>query len=193
MSESRQPLYYNKQFNVNQEASNIFSKLSTLLLFKISIPKPKSTHTNQKMAERVGEETSIEEQYANPDFEIAYFSDQFMDLFRKSDDPILNFTSDIYDFDCLNDDVTLMNPVAEFNSPQNDDVEETESSPEKRKKSDRSTTLISERRRRRRMKEKLYALRSLVPNITKVTMHSNQYCSHTFKNNTKFLQKYGDT
>jgi len=35
-------------------------------------------------------------------------------------------------------------------------------------KTDRSKTLISERRRRERMKEKLYALRSLVPFITKV-------------------------
>ncbi|KAF7823335.1 transcription factor FER-LIKE IRON DEFICIENCY-INDUCED TRANSCRIPTION FACTOR [Senna tora] len=34
-------------------------------------------------------------------------------------------------------------------------------------KSDRSKTLISERNRRGRMKEKLYALRSLVPNISK--------------------------
>lgn len=35
-------------------------------------------------------------------------------------------------------------------------------------KGDRSRTLVSERRRRGRMKEKLYALRALVPNITKV-------------------------
>ncbi|KHN27706.1 Transcription factor FER-LIKE IRON DEFICIENCY-INDUCED TRANSCRIPTION FACTOR [Glycine soja] len=35
-------------------------------------------------------------------------------------------------------------------------------------KTDMSKTLISERRRRGRMKEKLYALRSLVPNITKM-------------------------
>ncbi|GAV73446.1 HLH domain-containing protein [Cephalotus follicularis] len=45
----------------------------------------------------------------------------------------------------------------------------TSTTPNTRKmKVDRSKTLVSERRRRRGMKEMLYALRSLVPNITKM-------------------------
>lgn len=44
----------------------------------------------------------------------------------------------------------------------------TSTKSKKGKKADRSRTLVSERKRRGRMKEKLYALRSLVPNITKV-------------------------
>jgi len=45
-------------------------------------------------------------------------------------------------------------------------------------KSDRSKTLISERRRRDRMKEKLYALRSLVPFITKVGVSTTTLKHH---------------
>ncbi|KAL9269711.1 Transcription factor FER-LIKE IRON DEFICIENCY-INDUCED TRANSCRIPTION FACTOR-like protein [Drosera capensis] len=40
----------------------------------------------------------------------------------------------------------------------------------KKSRVDRSRTLVSERRRRGRMKEKLYALRALVPNITKAIL-----------------------
>lgn len=39
-----------------------------------------------------------------------------------------------------------------------------------RKRRDRSKTIVSERKRRVRMKEKLYELRALVPNITKVRL-----------------------
>lgn len=135
--------------------------------------------------------------------------DQLIDLIREENEsnPILNFTSQIFDFDnqnrdsgCLaekqlfslendqlfefNDDVS-MNTVGGIsrdcsteNEFPNDVVEEEReeeessatTSEKKQKKIDRSRTLISERRRRGRMKEKLYALRSLVPNITKVCL-----------------------
>ncbi|RLM74186.1 transcription factor FER-LIKE IRON DEFICIENCY-INDUCED TRANSCRIPTION FACTOR-like [Panicum miliaceum] len=43
-----------------------------------------------------------------------------------------------------------------------------DASPATRKRRDRSKTIVSERKRRGRMKERLYELRSLVPNITKM-------------------------
>ncbi|EOY33688.1 Basic helix-loop-helix protein BHLH20, putative [Theobroma cacao] len=66
--------------------------------------------------------------------------------------------------------------IMKYGEEDNDDDDENSSgtttttitTATKKAKLDRSRTLISERRRRGRMKEKLYALRSLVPNITKM-------------------------
>ncbi|PIA43625.1 hypothetical protein AQUCO_01900196v1 [Aquilegia coerulea] len=54
------------------------------------------------------------------------------------------------------------------NDNDEDDSSANTTTPTKGARGDRSRTLVSERRRRSRMKEKLYALRSLVPNITKM-------------------------
>ncbi|KAK8513302.1 hypothetical protein V6N13_002049 [Hibiscus sabdariffa] len=56
----------------------------------------------------------------------------------------------------------------EYNDEEHSSVTTTATATTKKARVDRSRTLISERRRRGRMKEKLYALRSLVPNITKM-------------------------
>ena len=54
--------------------------------------------------------------------------------------------------------------LATETEPHRDD----DASPATRKRRDRSKTVVSERKRRVRMKERLYELRSLVPNITKM-------------------------
>ncbi|CAA3005247.1 transcription factor FER-LIKE IRON DEFICIENCY-INDUCED TRANSCRIPTION FACTOR [Olea europaea subsp. europaea] len=116
----------------------------------------------------------------------------------ENEDPIVNFSQnydyDLHIAGCLAENQFAPAPVELFDFdiatnpnldyaidsfPQDtkaveEDNDEEESSattttPTKRNtKVDRSRTLISERRRRGRMKEKLYALRSLVPNITKM-------------------------
>ncbi|XP_030959272.1 transcription factor FER-LIKE IRON DEFICIENCY-INDUCED TRANSCRIPTION FACTOR [Quercus lobata] len=91
---------------------------------------------------------------------------------------------DMYDFNgttMMTDPNTMFNTLGSFGDDVQDGDEDndredssatttttTTTTPTKRAKGDRSRTLISERRRRGKMKEKLYALRSLVPNITKM-------------------------
>lgn len=75
----------------------------------------------------------------------------------------------------------LLQLATDADEEENDNHEEsstttTTTPPTKRKVGDRSRTLVSERRRRGRMKEKLYALRALVPNITKVYMLYKTLC-----------------
>lgn len=76
---------------------------------------------------------------------------------------------------------TVLQLATDADEEENDNHEEsstttTTTPPTKRKGGDRSRTLVSERRRRGRMKEKLYALRALVPNITKVYMLYKTLC-----------------
>jgi len=60
--------------------------------------------------------------------------------------------------------------ASEPHHPHRDDGDDVSGATRKRR--DRSKTIVSERKRRVRMKEKLYELRSLVPNITKVRLRS---------------------
>ncbi|KAL4296249.1 hypothetical protein GQ457_12G027960 [Hibiscus cannabinus] len=92
-------------------------------------------------------------------------------------------SGDGFEFDCASamvPDLDCFNSLPSFDGVEDEEEEEdnssgtttktttTTSAATKKAKVDRSRTLISERRRRGRMKEKLYALRALVPNITKM-------------------------
>ncbi|KAK2380202.1 hypothetical protein P8452_36500 [Trifolium repens] len=81
-------------------------------------------------------------------------------------------TSSLNSFSCFDGETkgeSGENDGDNYSSPTTTNTTTTTSVDTKpRGKTDRSKTLVSERRRRGRMKDKLYALRSLVPNITKM-------------------------
>ncbi|KAE9585782.1 hypothetical protein Lal_00010104 [Lupinus albus] len=76
-------------------------------------------------------------------------------------------SSTLNSFSCFYDD-NIKGDGEEANDGVDSSATGTTIDPESMLKTDRSKTLISERRRRGRMKDKLYALRALVPNITKM-------------------------
>lgn len=73
------------------------------------------------------------------------------------------------------EDVKVFDPSGDDDSSETATIGNPDTPSGKRSgsaKGDRTRTLISERKRRSGMKEKLYALRSLVPNITKVRVEN---------------------
>lgn len=123
--------------------------------------------------------------------------EQFIDLIRgENEQPVSAMFCQNYDFEdisgCLGDAAAAGQGFFDYNdnvanymlsssnvsgdvvnilpTGENDAGEvSSETTPAKKStKADRSKTLVCERKRRGRMKEMLYTLRSLVPNITKV-------------------------
>lgn len=121
-----------------------------------------------------------------PDFFDVHKFDQFQiqeenqELTGVLDYELINEYSVGNQFDSSDIDIdTILKSLSEDNKERVEDEDKgqndsSDTTGSKKTKTDRSRTLISERRRRGRMKEKLYELRALVPNITKVCL-----CIHT--------------
>ncbi|XP_027343943.1 transcription factor FER-LIKE IRON DEFICIENCY-INDUCED TRANSCRIPTION FACTOR [Abrus precatorius] len=112
------------------------------------------------------------------DFVSDLINDPFMDNqllschanpFEQNDNNAVNVydpSSTLSSFSCF--DEVVKGEGEEEHDGEHSSATTTTTDAKPRLKTDRSKTLISERRRRGRMKEKLYELRSLVPNITKM-------------------------
>ncbi|KAK6926710.1 Myc-type, basic helix-loop-helix (bHLH) domain [Dillenia turbinata] len=75
---------------------------------------------------------------------------------------------DVHSLPCFDGENEMKGEEEEDDDENDDEDSSGTTTSTKRAKVDRLKTLISERKRRGRMKEKLYALRSMVPNITKM-------------------------
>ncbi|CAH8361264.1 unnamed protein product [Eruca vesicaria subsp. sativa] len=88
-----------------------------------------------------------------------------VDLFNEVPDLGSNVTESFHSFE---GESFIPGGDDDYNDGDDSSATTTNNDGSRKTKTDRSRTLISERRRRSRMKDKLYALRSLVPNITKM-------------------------
>ncbi|CAH8342157.1 unnamed protein product, partial [Eruca vesicaria subsp. sativa] len=92
--------------------------------------------------------------------------DQFITLIRGDDQTNSNVAESFRSFE--DESVVRAGGGDDYNDGDDSSATTTNNDGSRKKKMDRSKTLISERRSRSRMKDKLYAMRALVPNITKM-------------------------
>ena len=103
-----------------------------------------------------------------------------VDLFNELPDLGSNVTESFHSFE--GESVKPGGDDDDYNDGDDSSATTTNNDGSRKTKTDRSRTLISERRRRSRMKDKLYALRSLVPNITKVKWNRlNLFSEHKYE------------
>ncbi|KAF6171539.1 hypothetical protein GIB67_018063 [Kingdonia uniflora] len=127
-----------------------------------------------------GENVLPVERYYDPNYDgELLFSGEFVDNNQFS---LVQVPGEIFEFNSTSttsDPNSILNSLPPFGEDfegegvENDGDDSSGTTTTKRVTGDRSRTLVSERKRRRSMKERLYTLRSLVPNITKVSFFSD--------------------